>query len=98
MIFGTHDEFRNPSPALEYAVSHRMQDLWLAFMRDPVNGPKEQGWPVYMPSGQAIEFAWNGTVDQMFDITRLQENCYANFTAIPGTIPPDHVGLKGVGT
>lgn len=90
MIFGTHDEFRNPSSDFEYTVSHRMQDLWLAFMRDPINGPKDLGWPMYTPGGGGIEFAWDNMVDQVFDTGRFDTNCYTNWTAIPGSTPPDH--------
>ena len=38
----------------EYAVLHRMQDLWLAFMHDPVNGLPAAGWPKHTPGGPGI--------------------------------------------
>lgn len=38
LIFGTHDIAQGPSTDCEIAVSRRMQDLWLAFMKDPIKG------------------------------------------------------------
>jgi acetylcholinesterase len=43
LIFGTHDIVREESTNVEFAVSHAMQDMWLAFMRDPINGLPDRG-------------------------------------------------------
>ncbi|KAK5015305.1 hypothetical protein LTR60_002937 [Cryomyces antarcticus] len=47
MLMGTHPNFRGPSTPLEYATSAAMQDAWVAFAADPVNGLAAQNWPVY---------------------------------------------------
>lgn len=99
MIFGTHDIVRGPSSPFEYAVSHRMQDLWLAFMHDPLKGPVAQGWPEYMPAGEGIEFAWNEQVSQKINTSHFDEKCDSMWVAKAGAIPVDHIGLSGrVGT
>ncbi|PLB54156.1 carboxylesterase, type B [Aspergillus steynii IBT 23096] len=46
LIFGTADDVFGPSTPFEKAVSHKMQDLWVAFAKDPEAGLKRQGWPV----------------------------------------------------
>jgi len=67
-----------------------MQDLWLAFMRDPVNGLPSQGWDAYVPGGNAIELAWNEKVTGSIALSKFDENCEGT-TPIPGAVPPDHV-------
>ncbi|PWY90233.1 carboxylesterase, type B [Aspergillus heteromorphus CBS 117.55] len=44
MIFGTSTIF-GADTKFETAVSEKMQDLWLAFAKDPASGLQEQGWP-----------------------------------------------------
>lgn len=67
-----------------------MQDLWLAFIRDPVKGLIAQGWPAYRPGGSAMEFAWEGLVTQLIATNEFEKNCEANTTTpIPGAVPPD---------
>lgn len=44
MIFGTSGDFYGADTAYESEVSVRMQDLWLAFAKDPENGPALLGW------------------------------------------------------
>lgn len=69
-----------------------MQDLWLAFMRDPVKGLPEQGWPAYVPGagGKAMEFAWEGLVTQLIPVEEFEDNC-VNGTAVgaAGAVPVD---------
>ncbi|KAF2157661.1 alpha/beta-hydrolase [Myriangium duriaei CBS 260.36] len=55
LIFGTHQDFRGPSTAYEYQVSHSMQDHMLAFMRDPLSATSMTGWPT-VSSGQMLRF------------------------------------------
>lgn len=69
-----------------------MQDLWLAFMKDPVNGLPSQGWEAYSPGGNAIEFAWDNQVTQTILLSEFDELCNGT-TPIRGATPPDHVGL-----
>ncbi|EME78388.1 uncharacterized protein MYCFIDRAFT_167763, partial [Pseudocercospora fijiensis CIRAD86] len=38
LIFGTHPDYRGASTDLEYQTSCAMQDAWVAFAKDPVNG------------------------------------------------------------
>tara|TARA_R110002060_G_scaffold60937_3_gene70518 strand:+ start:72 stop:476 length:405 start_codon:yes stop_codon:yes gene_type:complete len=92
LIFGTHDIAYSESTPFEFAVSHRMQDLWLAFMKDPVNGLPSQGWEAYSPGGNAIEFAWDNQVTQTILLSEFDELCNGT-TPIRGATPPDHVGL-----
>ena len=56
-------------------MSEKMQDLYLAFASDPVNGLKNEGWPVYKPAGQAIEFGKDGKVTQEISISSLGAPC-----------------------
>ncbi|KAK0112909.1 hypothetical protein ONS95_014628 [Cadophora gregata] len=69
-----------------------MQDLWLAFMKDPVNGLPSQGWQAYAPGGNALEFAWDSQVTPNIPLSEFAELCNGP-TAIRGAAPPDHVGL-----
>ncbi|KAK1143594.1 hypothetical protein N8T08_006204 [Aspergillus melleus] len=48
LIFGTADDVFGPSTPFEKAVSQEMQDLWVAFAKDPETGLKHQGWPLSM--------------------------------------------------
>ncbi|ORY59280.1 para-nitrobenzyl esterase [Pseudomassariella vexata] len=57
LIMGTHDIVHGPSTDFEIAVSHRMQDLYLAFAEDPYAGPIALGWPASAPNSSVIEFA-----------------------------------------
>ncbi|KAI9927242.1 hypothetical protein ASPWEDRAFT_144037 [Aspergillus wentii DTO 134E9] len=45
LIFGTSGQFYGPDTAFEKSVSEKMQDLWVAFAKDPQNGLQEMGWP-----------------------------------------------------
>lgn len=60
-----------------------MQDLWLAFARDPQDGLQELGWPaasgVYgNASGNALVFARDGKVVQMEEVSVIDASCPAN--------------------
>ncbi|KAJ5281301.1 carboxylesterase type B [Penicillium angulare] len=44
LIFGT-SRIYGKDTSFEKAVSHKMQDLWLAFAKDPSGGLAEAGWP-----------------------------------------------------
>ncbi|RAK95854.1 carboxylesterase, type B [Aspergillus ibericus CBS 121593] len=45
LIFGTSGDFYGANTPFEAKVSEKMQDLWLAFAKDPANGLAQQGWP-----------------------------------------------------
>ncbi|KAH6670031.1 para-nitrobenzyl esterase [Halenospora varia] len=91
LIFGTHD-IANPSTDFEYAVSNRMQDLWLAFMRDPVGGLPGQGWLAAVPGGSAIEFAWDGQVVGSVAMSEFDERCDGLNPRV-GAVPVDNIGM-----
>lgn len=95
LIFGTHNIAYSESTPFEFAVSHRMQDLWLAFMQDPVNGLPSQGWNAYVPGGDAIEFAWEGQVTSMVPLKSFDDNCDGT-TPVSGAIPPNLSGPTGL--
>ena len=44
LIMGTHNIARGESTPFEVALSHSMQDFWLAFIEDPSNGLTKYGW------------------------------------------------------
>jgi hypothetical protein len=67
-----------------------MQDLWLAFMRDPVGGLPAPGWYAYVPGGDAIEFAWDGEVMGRIALREFDDNCEGT-NPVAGAVPPDHV-------
>lgn len=52
-----------------------MQDLWLAFAKDPVNSLPTMGWPAFTPTGNATEFAWNNVVMQNISVSRFSSQC-----------------------
>ncbi|KAH7024812.1 acetylcholinesterase [Microdochium trichocladiopsis] len=47
LLFGTHANYRGNSTELEWETSHAMQDAWLAFARDGVEGLAAVDWPVW---------------------------------------------------
>ncbi|KAI1076456.1 Alpha/Beta hydrolase protein [Whalleya microplaca] len=67
MVFGTYNISGAPATNFQVRVSERMQDLYLAFARDPKNDLKELEWP--LASGVAnrpeiMEWAADGKVEQ----------------------------------
>jgi acetylcholinesterase len=75
LIFGTSGIARGASTAFEISLSEKMQDLYLAFASDPVNGLKSQGWPTYKPGGNAIELGKDGVIVQQISISSLGAPC-----------------------
>ncbi|KAI9711229.1 MAG: hypothetical protein M1820_002216 [Bogoriella megaspora] len=88
LIFGTSGIARGASTPFELAVSRQMQDYYLDFISDPVNGLSQAGWPVYQPGGQALEFAYNGTVVRNISADVLFAPC-DGVVGKPGAVPPD---------
>ena len=77
-----------------------MQDLWLAFMRDPVKGLPAQGWPAYVEGGSArgnaIEFAWEGVVERVISTGGFEANCEGvglGLNGREGAVPVDSRNL-----
>lgn len=78
LVFGTHMQFRGNSTPFEYAASHHLQDLYLAFIQDPVNGLDAVGWPAYKAPGGDV-FQWldmsNNTLGHLRSLTEIEQNC-----------------------
>ncbi|KAJ0109029.1 hypothetical protein J7T55_002221 [Diaporthe amygdali] len=78
MLFGTHMDFRGNSTPFEYAVSHTLQDAYVAFVADPVNGLNSIGWPAYEgPGGTVMQWAdmSNLTLAHLTTVTEIEEGC-----------------------
>ncbi|KUJ09773.1 chlorogenic acid esterase precursor [Mollisia scopiformis] len=88
LVMGTYGITHGPSSAFEEAVSVVMQDLWLAFMTDPENGPPAQGWPVWSPDGSVIEFGREDLVTQLLPNSMFPSLCTSEGTAMAGGVPP----------
>lgn len=82
MLFGTYNDFRGAGPEYESRVSQRLQDLVLAFMEDPVTGPKGLGWPDYT-SGQMMRFAADGVVAKNVSVQTVDGVCTGQGTYDP---------------
>ena len=87
LIFGTSGIVRGASTPFELAVSRQLQDYYLDFISDPVNGLQAVGWPEYKPGGQALEFANNGIVAQNISTDILEAPCNG-VVGKPGAVPP----------
>lgn len=87
MVFGTSGIANGPSTALELEVSAKMQDYWLAFAEDPINGLPRLGWNSYEPKGEALLFGWEGVVAQPIAEPKVEEAC-DGLTPRPGASPP----------
>lgn len=77
MLFGTHPDFRGPSTQAEAATSHAMQDAWLSFAKDPINGLQDQDWQVYekLGSNEVREFGKDGVAAQDTSLEDLESRC-----------------------
>jgi acetylcholinesterase len=75
LIFGTHNIARTNSTPFEVAVSEKMQDYWLAFAQDPVNGLPEMGWESYEPEGEAVLIGYKDKVVQPLPESVLEAPC-----------------------
>ncbi|KAF2684071.1 para-nitrobenzyl esterase [Lentithecium fluviatile CBS 122367] len=87
LVFGTHDLLRGPSTPFEIAVSEKMQDYWVAFAEDPVNGLPKMGWNAYEPTGDAVLIGWHDVVSQPIAEARLEAPC-DGLIPRPGALPP----------
>jgi carboxylesterase type B len=87
LIFGTSGIAHAASTDFEIALSHRMQDLWLAFISDPMQGLPSQGWNAYEPGGTAVEFGKDGTLVGSIGLSELGSVCNGA-VSIPGAVPP----------
>ena len=81
MLFGTYNSGVAPSTQpLEAQTSEKMEDLVLAFIEDPYNGPPAMGWPQFDPSasngGTMLRFGADGKVVQEVDANVVQAVCF----------------------
>ncbi|KAJ7448494.1 Alpha/Beta hydrolase protein [Mycena latifolia] len=74
LIFGTAGEFHGASTAYEDEVSAKMQDLWLAFARDPEQGLQSAGWDTFA-AGKAVFLGDADTPMKVVDIQELDGVC-----------------------
>jgi len=87
LIFGTSGIAHSPSTDFETALSHQMQDLYLAFISDPLKGLPAQGWNAYEPGGTAVEFGKDGTLVGSIALSELESVCNGA-VPVPGSVPP----------
>jgi acetylcholinesterase len=74
LVFGTYGTGGPAAGSFEKRVSERMQDLYLEFMRDPVNGLKKAGWPEVtgdLDKRDIMMLAADGKVEQVIAGSRL---------------------------
>lgn len=75
LIFGTYETYGGPPTVFEKAVATYWQDLYLAFMRDPINALPSLGWPSYSPDGYAKGFSADGKLSSLVPIPSLETDC-----------------------
>lgn len=86
MVFGTYDIARGNGSAFQRQVSKTMQDYWLAFAEDPVNGLPNMGWQVYANGGgEGVMFGKDDVVEQKISESRLDAPCDG---LLPNGLPP----------
>ena len=62
-----------------------MQDIWVAFISDPVKGLPDLGWKTYEPGG--IEFGTDGKLAGSIGFDELGSVCNVSETVL-GSLPP----------
>ncbi len=82
LVTGTYGNFGGDGTAFERSVSEKIQDLWLAFARDPHHGLQKLGWSAASGgfgnvNGNAVVLARDEKVVQMEDISVIDANCPA---------------------
>jgi acetylcholinesterase len=86
MVFGTYGIARGNGTAFQKAVSEKMQDYWLAFAEDPVNGLPGLGWMgVGGGGGEGVMFGKDDVVEQKIAESRLDAPCDG---LVPNGLPP----------
>lgn len=74
LIFGTADQYHGASSAYENTVSETMQDLWLAFAKDPQAGLQDVGWNSY-GNGKAVLLGGTEVPMKEIDVDELDAIC-----------------------
>jgi carboxylesterase type B len=76
MLFGTYNNFRGVGPALETETSVAMQDAWVAFTRDGMQGIESTGWLEYEKLGeQAVRNFGDGVAAKDSSLQHLEGLC-----------------------
>lgn len=87
LVFGTSGIARGASTQFELDVSTKMQEYWLAFVEDPVNGLSSTSWDAYKPDGNGVLFGWENVVSQPIAEATLEGSCIGEAPK-PGALPP----------
>ncbi len=87
LIFGTSGIAHSASTDLEVALSHLMQDLYLAFISDPWRGLPAHGWNAYKPDGSAVQFSKNRSLVGKIESSKLASACNG-IVPVSGAVPP----------
>lgn len=86
MVFGTYHIARGNGTAFQKAVSEKMQDYWVAFAEDPMNGLPRLGWEKYENGqGEGRMFGNDDFVEQKIAESRLDAPCDG---LMPNGLPP----------
>lgn len=76
LVFGTYGIARGNGTEFEKQVSEKMQDYWVAFAEDPVNGLPKLGWNSYAGGkGSAMLIGQNGTAFQPLAESYFEQQC-----------------------
>jgi carboxylesterase type B len=74
LIFGTAGQFHGPSTEYEDLVSAKLQDLWLAYARDPQRGLQDAGWDSF-GAGKAVLLGGADAPLKSINIQELDGQC-----------------------
>jgi acetylcholinesterase len=86
MVFGTYALSRGPGTEFQKQVSEKMQEYWLAFAEDPVNGLPKLGWDSYQGgAGEGFMFGYEDQAVQPIVESRLDQPCDG---FVPNGLPP----------
>jgi acetylcholinesterase len=76
MIFGTYTLSRGPGTEFQRQVSEKMQEYWVAFAEDPVQGLPNLGWNEYgNGDGFGVMFGNDNKAVQLIADRRLDQSC-----------------------
>lgn len=75
LITGTYGDYRGVAPLEQEQLSGVMQDLWLAFAKDPHNGFADSEWEPYSADGDVIVFGREGILTGQESVSQLDSGC-----------------------
>lgn len=86
MVFGTYGLARGPGTEFQKQVSEKMQEYWVAFAEDSVNGLQKLGWDAYENgAGAGVMFGYEEKVEQKIGEGKLDQPCDG---LVPNGLPP----------